>query len=176
MKQGLIHIYCGDGKGKTTAALGLALRSAGRGFRVLLIQFLKTQETGELYSLEKIPEITVLRGKENRTVFSYQMTDEEKAQCRMVHDENLRRGITMGESGKVDLLILDEIIPAYNLNLVDRAVLLDFLRTKPGELEIVLTGSDPALELIDLAAYVSEIKKIKHPYDQGLKARIGIEV
>jgi cob(I)alamin adenosyltransferase len=175
LKKGLIHIYCGDGKGKTTAALGLALRAAGREFKVLIIQFLKDQKTGELTSLARIPEITVLRGQDYGAAFSWQMTEEQKEQCRQRHDDMLRQGITTANSGQADVLILDEIIAAYNLNLVDRAALVNFLKSKPEKLEVVLTGRDPAPELVELAAYVSEIKKIKHPFDQGIKARIGIE-
>lgn len=174
MEQGLIHVYCGDGKGKTTASLGLAIRCAGRGFKVLIIQFLKNQDTGELHTLMKIPEITVLRGKKGYS-FLIHMTDEQKKQCRIAHDENLQEGVNLCMSGQVDLLILDEVIAAYNYDMVARDLLLDFLRNKPAKLEVVLTGRDPAPELMELADYVSEVRKIKHPYDQGIKARIGIE-
>jgi len=175
VKTGQIHIYCGDGKGKTTAALGLALRAAGWGLRILLVQFLKNQDTGEIKSLKKISQITVLGGKDNGVLFSWQMTTGQKEQCRADHDENLKQAINSAGAGQVDLLILDEIIPAWNLNLVDRVLFLDFLKDKPEELEVVLTGRDPAPELIELADYVSEIKKIRHPFDNGLKARNGIE-
>lgn len=174
MEKGLIHIYCGDGKGKTTASLGLAVRSVGRGFKVLIIQFLKSQDTGEISTLEKIPGIKLLRTRKGFG-FYFQMTDQEKEECRILHDEILSEGITMANSGQVDLLILDEIISAYNYNQVDCQELLSFLKNKPESLEVVLTGRDPSEELIELADYVSEIKKVKHPYDQGIKARIGIE-
>ncbi|NLO97480.1 MAG: cob(I)yrinic acid a,c-diamide adenosyltransferase [Peptococcaceae bacterium] len=175
MKKGLIHIYCGDGKGKTTAALGLAIRAAGRGFRVFIIQFLKDQKTGELVSLAKIPEIKIMRGENFQAAFSWQMTEEQKQQCRLHHDKMLKQGIAAARNGEVDLLILDEAIAAYNLKLVDSKLLLEFLNTKPEALEVVLTGRDPAPELVELADYVSEVKKIKHPFDRGVKARKGIE-
>ncbi len=174
METGLIHIYCGDGKGKTTASLGLAIRSVGRGFKVLIIQFLKSQDTGEILTLEKIPGINLLRTRKGFG-FYFQMTDQEKEECRILHDEILREGITMANSGQVDLLILDEIISAYNYNLVDCKELLNFLKSKPESLEVVLTGREPSEELMELADYVSQIKKVKHPYDKGIKARIGIE-
>jgi cob(I)alamin adenosyltransferase len=172
--KGLIHVYCGDGKGKTTAALGLAVRAAGRGYQVLIIQFLKSQDTGELHTLEKIPGITVLRSKKGFG-FYFQMTDQEKEECRVVCNEIFHEGITMAKSGQIDLLILDEMISTYNHDLVERQDVLDFLKNKPSSLEVVLTGREPAEELIALADYVSEIKKVKHPYDKGIKARIGIE-
>ena len=103
MDTGLIHIYCGDGKGKTTASLGLVLRCAGRGGKILFAQFLKGRPTGELEALKALPQV------------------------------------------------------------------------KPAHTEVVLTGRDPSPALLDLADYVSEIKKIKHPFDRGLAARIGIE-
>jgi len=175
VKQGLIHIYCGEGKGKTTAALGLALRAAGHGLRVLILRFLKGQKSGELVSLEKIPEITVFHGRENLDHFSFEMTEEQKKQSRLIHNENLRQAIAEIGSGEFDLVILDEIIPAYNLQLVDQKLLLDFLKNKPAALEVALTGRDPQPELLELADYVSEIKKVKHPYDRGVRARDGIE-
>ena len=103
------------------------------------------------------------------------MTEQQKDNCRLHHNEMLKQGITAVKTGQVDLLILDEIIAAYNLNLVDHRLLTDFLTTKPESLEVVLTGRDPAPELVEIADYVSEIKKIKHPFDQGIKARKGIE-
>ena len=175
MKKGLIHIYCGDGKGKSTAAIGLAVRAAGRGFKVFIIQFLKDQKTGELVSMAKIPEISVLRGQDYGAAFTWQMTDQQKEKCRLQHNEMLKQGITAAKNGQVDVLILDEVIAAYNLNLVDHKLLTDFLTTKPENLEVILTGRDPAPELAAMADYVSEIKKIKHPFDQGIKARKGIE-
>ena len=174
MEKGLIHIYCGDGKGKTTASLGLAVRAAGRGFKVLILQFLKSQDTGEIPTLEKIPEITVLRS--NKVFgFTFQMTDQEKEECRAVHDELLEQGIRMAQSGQTDLLILDEIISTCNYNLVNGDNLINFLKNKPATMEVVLTGRNPSEELLEIADYVSEIKKVKHPYDRGIKARIGIE-
>jgi cob(I)alamin adenosyltransferase len=173
MERGLIHVYCGDGKGKTTASLGLAVRASGRGYKVLVVQFLKSQETGELSTLTKLG-ITVIRGKEGYS-FSFNMTDEEKVKCRTVQDENLKYAIAFCRSQDVDLLILDEAIGALEKNLVDRELLLGFLNTKPAGLEVVLTGRNPDNTLLELADYVSEIKKAKHPFDLGINARDGIE-
>jgi len=174
MERGLVHVYCGDGKGKTTAALGLAVRSCGRGHKVLLVQFLKSQDTGELFAFEKLPGITVIRGKEGYR-FSFHMTEEEKVHCRAVQDENLSRAIALCRSQHVDLLILDEAIGALDKNLVNRELLLEFLNSKPLGLEVVLTGRNPDDALLELSDYVSEIKKVKHPYDLNITARDGIE-
>lgn len=174
MDKGLIHIYCGDGKGKTTASLGLALRAAGRGFNVRIIQFLKSQDTGEIHALKKIPEITLSRS-EQKFKFYNQMSEQERKDCRDYQDKMLSEGFKDARSGEVDLLILDEILSSYRYHLVDREVVLSFLKNKPESLEVVLTGRDPAEELVEIADYVSEIKKIKHPFDQGIPARIGIE-
>ena len=170
----MIHIYCGDGKGKTTAALGLSLRAAGSGMKVVIIQFLKNHKTSELNLLKTIPNITILRGKEGKT-FSFSMTEEEKEKSKQIHSENLQAGITQIKSGNCDMLVLDEAIGAYNLDLIDRQLLQSLIEQKPEHLELVLTGRNPEQWMIDCADYVSEIKKVKHPFDKGIKARIGIE-
>ena len=174
MRNGLIHLYCGDGKGKTTAALGLAIRAAGSGFRVVFVQFLKSQATGELSILENIPNITVIRGKEG-TGFTGSMTEEEKEKTRLLHTENLKAAIQLAVSGSCDMLILDEAAGAYGRNLIDKVLIEEFVHNKPKQLELVITGRNPAQWMIDKADYVSEIRKIKHPYDQGIPARTGIE-
>ena len=174
MKQGLIEIYCGDGKGKTTAALGLILRAAGRDLKVLLCQFLKGRETGELTSLKLLPQVEILRGKA-LTKFTFQMTAEEKEQVAKEHEVLLHRALTRCQEGKFDLLVLDEALGACALKLLDEPALLNFLKQKPAGLEVVLTGRNPSGALLEAADYVSEINKRKHPFDKGILAREGIE-
>ena len=171
---GLIHIYTGDGKGKTTAAIGLAVRCSGHGNHVLLVQFLKSRPTGELKSLALLPNIEVMRGKETKK-FTFQMNAEEKQQV-------LREHLALFDMVKqkcldehIDLLILDEVIGACNTGVFDKNILIEFLKGKPAELEVVLTGRNPAPEFIELADYVSEICKRKHPFEKGIGARTGIE-
>ena len=171
---GLIHIYCGDGKGKTTAALGLAVRCAGHGNHVLIVQFLKSRPTGELKSLALLPTIEVMRGKETKK-FTFQMNDEEKAQVKGEHLALFDKVKQKCRDGHIDLLILDEVIGAINTGVFDKDILVDFLKGKPAELEVVLTGRNPARELVELADYVSEIYKRKHPYEKGIGARTGME-
>ncbi len=171
---GLIHIYCGDGKGKTTAAIGLGLRCSGHGNKVLLVQFLKSWRTGELNSLQKISNIEVLRGMETAK-FTFQMTAEEKAEVLEQHNRLFATVKKKCAEENIDLLIMDEVIGAINTGVFELDSLLDFLSNKPRELEVVLTGRAPKQPLLDMADYVSEICKRKHPFEKGVKARVGIE-
>lgn len=171
---GLIHIYCGDGKGKTTAAVGLAVRCAGRGNKVLLVQFLKSRDSGELYSLAKLPDIEIMRGKESKK-FTFQMNEEEKHALLIEHNKMFEQVLAKIKNGGYSLLILDEVIGALNAKVFEMPKLIEFLRHKPENLEVVLTGRNPAPELVEIADYVSEIRKVKHPMDKGIMAREGIE-
>lgn len=171
---GLIHIYCGDGKGKTTAAVGLAVRCAGRGNKVLLVQFLKSRDSGELYSLTKLPDIEVMRGKESKK-FTFQMNEEEKHALLIEHNKMFEQVLAKIKNGGYSLLILDEVIGALNAKVFEMPKLIEFLRHKPENLEVVLTGRNPAPELVEIADYVSEMRKVKHPMDKGIMAREGIE-
>lgn len=171
---GLIHIYCGDGKGKTTAAVGLAVRCAGRGNKVLLVQFLKSRDSGELYSLAKLPDIEVMRGKESKK-FTFQMNEEEKHALLIEHKKMFEQVLAKIKNGGYSLLILDEVIGALNAKVFEMPKLIEFLRHKPENLEVVLTGRNPATELVEIADYVSEMRKVKHPMDKGIMAREGIE-
>lgn len=171
---GLIHIYCGDGKGKTTAAVGLAVRCAGRGNKVLLVQFLKSRDSGELYSLAKLPDIEVMRGKESKK-FTFQMNEEEKHTLLIEHNKMFEQVLAKIKNGGYSLLILDEVIGALNAKVFEMPKLIEFLRHKTENLEVVLTGRNPAPELVEIADYVSEMRKVKHPMDKGIMAREGIE-
>lgn len=174
MKKGLIHIYCGDGKGKTTCAIGLSVRAAGSGMKVLVARFLKTEKSGELNSLAQIDNIDVLPSEKNFG-WSFQMTDQEKENARKTCSELLTSAFKTAISGGYDLLVLDEIIATNNLNFVNENVLLDYLKGKPANLEVVMTGREPTENLLKVADYVSVINKEKHPYDKGVNARKGIE-
>ena len=171
---GLIHIYCGDGKGKTTASLGLAVRCSGHGNKVLFVQFLKAWRTGELNTLELLPNIEVLRAKETAK-FTFQMSPEEKAQVLKDHMALFEAVKNKCVAEKIDLLILDEVVGACDRGVFNKEALLEFLRNKPETLEVVMTGRNPFPELVELADYVSEICKRKHPKDKGIMARVGIE-
>lgn len=172
--KGLIHIYTGDGKGKTTAALGLAVRAAGRNKQVLLVQFFKGADSGELHALKNIPNITVLR-LTKKYGFYKDLTDKQKIEIYREHTSLLYEAVKQAQNGACDLLILDEVISAYQHSALDRAMLETFLDSKPQPLELVLTGRNAPEHFISMADYVTEMHKIKHPYESGTAAREGVE-
>ncbi|MEM1483790.1 cob(I)yrinic acid a,c-diamide adenosyltransferase [Oscillospiraceae bacterium PP1C4] len=174
-EMGLIHVYCGDGKGKTTAAMGLAMRASGVGMKVLIVQFLKGQETGELRSLALLPNVSVIRGNPSGK-FSFQMDERELQHTYDLHTKNLLTAIEAARAGNCDLLILDEIMGALSASLIDEDLMHNFIEHKPESLELVLTGRNPPDWLLEKASYISEICKRRHPYDQGIPARRGIEL
>ena len=186
LQQGLLEIYCGDGKGKTTAALGLALRAAGRGLRVhismasandatvAMAEFLKGTETGELASLAQIPQISLVRCDKNWG-FTFSMTEQDKKEITVCHNRMLQEAISMAKSGEIDVLIFDEFQAAYAHGLLDKEAAKDFILKKPATLELVLTGRNPDPVFLEAADYVSEIHGVRHPYQKQIPARKGIE-
>ncbi|NCB63679.1 MAG: cob(I)yrinic acid a,c-diamide adenosyltransferase [Clostridia bacterium] len=170
----MIHIYCGDGKGKTTASMGLAVRSAGRGNRVVVAQFLKNSDSGERLVLPAIPGITVLDIPAEMK-FVWTMTEEEKAAERTRQTALFRKAANLALAGKCELLVLDEMCSAASTGMVPLEEVTAFLDGKPENLEVVMTGRDPLPELCDRADYITEMRKIKHPFDQGVPSRVGVE-
>ena len=172
---GYIHIYCGDGKGKTTAALGLALRAAGANKKVLLTRFMKTNSSSELSALSLLPNIKVIPTSK---VFGYyySLNDKEKEEAYDYYSSLLKETCKKAIDENYDLLILDEVTYVYSYNFIDPNYLMSFLHAKPEQLEVVITGKHPASELLDVADYISDIKKVRHPYDKGVLPREGIEL
>ncbi len=173
-KPGLLHLYCGDGKGKTTAAIGLAVRAAGAGLKVAFVQFLKDGNSSELQVLENLPGVTVLSGKCEKG-FVKTMNPEQRKNVAEECLERLAQIRQLDQSGSYHLIVLDEALGAISTGSLCQQQMMDFLRQRNGETEIVLTGRNPSPELIELADYVSEIKMVKHPYTRGIPARRGIE-
>ena len=169
---GLTHIYCGDGKGKTTAAMGLAIRAAGSGRRVLILQFLKDGRSSEFASIAHVPNIEVVP-QTKRFGFTWTLSEEEKAQARDYNSALLEDAFA--RAGDFDLLVLDEAVGACASGMIGEVRLLALLEARPAELEVVLTGRGPSQALLDAAGYVTEMVKRKHPFDQGTPAREGIE-
>lgn len=172
MRNGLTHVYCGEGKGKTTAALGLAMRASGRGLRVLWTSFLKDYKSGEflgnmpfdLFPGEPVPK------------FLFEMTQEEQQSVACEHRSRFKRAFELAAEGGFDMLVLDEGVTACTMELVSVDLVISCLKKKPAKLEVVLTGRTPDSRIVDAADYVSRIEVIKHPYDRGIAAREGIEV
>jgi len=172
MKQGLVHIYCGDGKGKTTASLGLTLRAAGSGMSVVYVQFFKDGKSAEFNMLSRVDNVILL--PPGKTFgFSWTLNEEEKQEAAAFYTSHFHRAAELARLS--DLLVLDEIVGACSTGFVPEQEVLQFLKTKPAGLEVVLTGRDPSPALLEAADYVTEMKKIKHPFDRKIPARKGIE-
>ena len=169
---GLIHLYCGDGKGKTTAALGLALRAAGAGKQVVFTQFFKDGSSSEIEPLAALPGVRVFHADTVRG-FYRNMTPTQREQAGKDYTA-LFRQVTQAAQ-EADLLILDEIVSACNRGVVPEKLVTDFLWEKPARLEVVLTGRNPSAALLELADYITEMRKLRHPFDRGIGARKGIE-
>ena len=168
-RTGLLHLYYGDGKGKTTAAMGLALRVMGSGKRVVILQFLKGGKSGEVPLLEQLGA-KVYRGKAGQK-FVFQMNEAEKEATRQLQNANL----TAAMADPADLLILDEAGSAWELDMVDKALLQKAVLERPAEQECVLTAHAAPQWMLDAADYVTEMKCCRHPYQKGIAARKGIE-
>lgn len=169
--KGYIHVYTGDGKGKTTAALGLAVRAAGAGLKVFVAQFIKGRQYSELNALSKLADqITVeqyglprfLNGKPSDP-------DIEAAKY------GLERVKSSMRSGRFDMIIIDEGNVAVTYGLISKQDLLEIIDIKPENMELVITGRGALPEIIDRADLVTEMKAVKHYYDKGVDARAGIE-
>lgn len=168
-RSGLLHLYYGDGKGKTTAAMGLALRALGSGKKVVVLQFLKGSKSGEVPLLEQLGA-KIYRGKAGQK-FVFQMNEEEKVATRQLQNANL----AAAAADEADLLILDEAGSAWELDMVDKALLQKAVLARPAGQECVLTAHAAPQWMLDAADYVTEMKCRRHPYQKGIAARQGIE-
>ncbi|NLZ27398.1 MAG: cob(I)yrinic acid a,c-diamide adenosyltransferase [Firmicutes bacterium] len=168
---GLIMVNTGDGKGKTTAALGQALRSLGHGYRVFMIHFMKGREYGEFNALQKMAGLKIVKAGRDSFV---DRDNPEAVDIRMA-----REGLAMAREALLghdyDLVVLDEINVAMDYNLVSTDDVLEMLKQKPANVDVILTGRNAPAEIIAIADIVSEIKEVKHPYADGRRMRKGIE-
>ncbi len=171
MIKGLIQVYTGDGKGKTTAALGLALRAAGRNMKVLIVQFMKKWDYGELHSIELISNITLRTFGTKDFVY--------KGKAKKIDYEEAEKAFSFGaegmQSGDYDIVIFDELNMALYYELLDLKKVVEKLKGKPDEVEVVITGRRAPEEIIGIADLITEMKEVKHPYQKGIEARRGIE-
>lgn len=182
--RGLTIVYTGDGKGKTTAALGLALRAVGWGKRVLIIQFLKKHDTGEKRVIKKLEKHPKARscgiGKWKMKIEQYGTEDfVSPKKLRTIDFREARKGFKKAteeiKSGNWDLIILDEINVAVKFGLIKMEKLLEFIKNKPRVLDLVLTGRFADKKIIDAADLVTEFVEVKHPYEKRMEARRGID-
>lgn len=170
----MIHIYYGDGKGKTTAAVGLAVRAAGCGLRVLFVQFLKTDSSGERSVLGKLDNVTLTNCPLNLK-FTFDMTDAEKHRTAVLYRNIFERSAATALSDRYDMIVLDEIFDVINEGMLTEAQVYEFITNAPKSIEIVMTGHNPSQRFLAEADYITEMKKHKHPFDSGMTARKGIE-
>ncbi len=173
-QKGLVHLYTGDGKGKTTAAVGLTVRAAGRGKRVVFCQFLKNNQTGELKVLQRLEEVTVITDYPVQG-FTRSMTPQQLEQTRTEQQEKWKKATALAVEQKASVLVLDELMAAIGGGFVPLDWVVSFLQQRPDHLEVVMTGRNPPMELIECCDYHSEIQARRHPYEKGILAREGIE-
>jgi cob(I)alamin adenosyltransferase len=167
-----VHVYTGEGKGKTTAAFGLAMRASGRGLSVLIIQFLKGRaDCGENVSAKRLPGVKVEQYGGEKLVCEGGLTDMDRDLAKKA----LKRAEKAVKSGEVDMLILDEANVAIHFGLITVKDILALIDSKPEKMDLVITGRCAKPEVIERAEYVTEMLAKKHPYDSGRKARPGIE-
>lgn len=170
----VIHIYFGDGKGKTTAAVGLSARAAGSNMRVLFVQFLKTEFSGERHTLSQTENVTLtLCPLELK--FTFDMDEKEKAQAAKIFKGIFDSSVTTALTERYDVVVLDEIFDVINCGMVSESEVFEFITNAPKSMEIVMTGHNPPERFFEIADYITEFKKIKHPYDKGITGRKGIE-
>lgn len=178
LEKGLVQVYTGDGKGKTTAAFGLALRAAGQGNNVLIYQFLKpsTLEPGERLALEGGSIRIRVEALETPWNLSTSLgSEQDTARARAAIKDALARLTRMAAERSCDVLILDEIVFCLSRGLADFEDIRRLIEQKDATVELVLTGRGATPELIALADLVTEMKKVKHPFDKGVPARRGID-
>jgi cob(I)alamin adenosyltransferase len=172
LERGLVQVYTGNGKGKTSAAFGLALRATGRGLKVYIIQFIKGGfDYGELYTVDKLPNLT-LKAFGRGEFITAKPPDKEDVR---LAEQALQLAKQTVKSGKYDVIILDEVNVALTLKLIDLEEVLKLIQNKPNHVELVLTGRNAPAQVIDASDYVTEMREVKHPYSKGYQSRKGIE-
>lgn len=170
----MIQLYTGEGKGKTTAALGQAVRAAGCGKHVIFAQFMKGNDTGELHILSRIETIRMIRSEKNFGFYST-LSEEDKEELTKIHNRIMDELLKAAEEKSCDMIVLDEITYPVKWKLLDVEKVKKLLAFSDISMELVFTGRDPAGFLEDSADYITEMQCIRHPYHKGLKARKGIE-
>ena len=171
MAKGYVHVFTGKGKGKTTAAIGLALRAVGSGLRVFFAQFVKKGDYSEIKSFKRIPDLVTV---EQFGLGRFTDRDPAPADIQAAQD-GLKRIQTVMEQGRYDVIVLDEANVAVKLGLITVQALISLIVSKPHEVEMVITGRYASPRVMEIADIVTEVVARKHYYQQGVKARVGIE-
>jgi cob(I)alamin adenosyltransferase len=172
LENGLVQVYTGNGKGKTSAAFGAALRAVGRGFRVHIIQFIKGGfDYGELYSVKNLPNLKLTAFGRGRFITEPQPPIEDVKLAR----EGFELAKQTVSDGEYDMVILDEINVVMHLKMISIEEVVKLIKNKPKHVELILTGRNAPAQVIEIADLVTEMKEIKHPYAQGVPKRKGIE-
>jgi len=172
LEKGLVQVYTGDGKGKTSAAFGLALRAVGRGLKVYVIQFIKGGfDYGELHVVERLPNLKLATFGRGRFITNLPPSEEDVKLAREAFELAKR----VVKSGEHDVVILDEINVALNLKMIKTKDVIPLIKDKPKHVELILTGRYAPVQVIDAADLVTEMREVKHPYTQGVPPRKGIE-
>ena len=173
LERGLVQVFFGDGKGKTTAALGTAARALGNGLKVHLVQFMKLKETGEIVALQKIPNFSFKQFGSDKW---YKEEDKESIAEHKKAAEVALAYLKSCFDKDYDIIIADEILYAVQFSLISENDVINLIKMKPADKELILTGAHKSFpKIFALADLATEMKKIKHPYDKGIAARKGIE-
>lgn len=174
MSMGLLHVYHGEGKGKTTAAIGLAVRAAGAGNQVIFSQFMKGGRTAELQILGELRQVRILRSPKAFPFYS-QMTELQKQELTEIHNQLIRQMLQAVREKSCQVLVLDEVTYPISWGLLDIKLLQELLDQTRNRAEVVCTGRNPADWLLERADYITEMRAVRHPYERGIQAREGIE-
>lgn len=174
LKEGYVQVYTGNGKGKTTASMGLAFRAAGDGMEVKVVQFLKSWKTGELESAKRFDNLEILRFEKVKG-FTWELNEEELAQLK----SEVRVGFDfvkgLVENRGCDILILDEVMASISGGFIGEDEIVELIEKKPKDMELILTGRNVPEKIMEKADLITEMREIKHYYKKGVPAREGIE-
>lgn len=175
MENGLVQVYYGNGKGKTTAAIGLGMRAIGNEYKVIMIQFLKHDTSGECKILKDLEPAFKIFHFEKRRSFTWELSEEEKNELRSETSNALKFASKVMDTGQCDVLILDELLNSLTLGFVTEEEVCHLIDSKSDDVELILTGRDLPESIASRADYISHIEEIKHPMQKGIDARKGIE-
>ena len=175
MENGLVQVYYGKGKGKTTAAIGLGIRALGNDYKVIMIQFLKHDTTGECRMIKALEPNFKIFHFEKKRGFTWQLNEEEKQELKSETSNALKFASKVMDTGQCDVLILDEILNSLELGFISEEEVCNLIDSKSDDVELVLTGRSLPESIAKRADYISCIENIKHPMEKGIDARRGIE-